>query len=75
MSGKVNAEGMPLFGIIINLADYTVGADKGGEVNAFDDFDINFNQNHYLIETRVSGALMKPMSALVLEMTAPEDLG
>ena len=71
MSGVVNATDMPLFGIIVNLADYTVGSDKGGEVNAFDDFDINFNQQHYLIETRISGALMKPMSALVLEMTAP----
>jgi hypothetical protein len=57
-------------GIIVNLADYSVGADKGGEVNFFDDFDIDFNQYKYLIETRVSGALTKVKSALVLERAA-----
>lgn len=51
--------------IIVNLADYTVGATKGGEVTTFDDFDIDFNQYKYLIETRCSGALLTPMSALV----------
>lgn len=56
-----------LAGIIVNPVDYTFGADKGGEVNMFDDFDINFNQYEYLMETRCSGALMKPKSALVLE--------
>lgn len=56
-----------LCGIIVNLDDYTVGADKGGEVNMFDDFDINFNKYEYLIETRASGSLMKPKSAIVLE--------
>lgn len=53
--------------IIVNLSDYTVGADKGGEVNMFDDFDIDYNQQKYLIETRISGALTVPKSALVLE--------
>jgi hypothetical protein len=55
-----------LLGIIVNLTDYTVGADKGGEVNLFDDFDIDYNQYKYLIETRVSGALTKVKSALVV---------
>lgn len=55
-----------LLGIIVNIADYNVGADKGGEVNLFDDFDIDYNQMKYLIETRISGALVKPFSALVL---------
>lgn len=53
-----------LIGIIVNLADYNVGADKGGAVSLFDDFDIDYNQQKYLIETRVSGALIKPYSAL-----------
>lgn len=53
--------------IVVNLADYTLGADKGGEVNMFDDFDIDYNQYKYLIETRASGALVVPKSALVLE--------
>lgn len=52
--------------IIVNLADYTIGADKGGEVSMFDDFDIDFNQYKYLIETRISGTLTKPKSALVI---------
>ncbi len=56
-----------LIGIIVNLSDYNVGADKGGEVNMFDDFDIDFNQYKYLIETRCSGALIKPFSAIVIE--------
>jgi hypothetical protein len=55
-----------LVGVIVNLTDYTLGADKGGEVNMFDDFDIDFNQQKYLIETRVSGALTKPKSAIAL---------
>ena len=53
-------------GIIVNLADYNVGADKGGETTMFDDFDIDFNQYKYLIETRFSGALIKPFSAITL---------
>ena len=56
----------PLIGVIVNLADYNVGADKGGEVNMFDDFDIDYNQQKYLIETRCSGALVKPFSAITL---------
>ena len=56
-----------LLGIIVNLKDYNVGADKGGSVNMFDDFDIDYNQQKYLIETRCSGALTKPFSALVIE--------
>ena len=55
-----------LIGIIVNLSDYVVGADKGGAINMFDDFDIDVNQMKYLIETRCSGALVKPFSAIVL---------
>lgn len=56
-----------LIGIIVNLKDYNIGADKGGAVNMFDDFDIDYNAQKYLIETRCSGALIKPYSAMVLE--------
>lgn len=63
----VGADTLNLVGIIVNLTDYTVGADKGGEINMFDDFDIDFNQQKYLIETRASGALTKPKSAIVIE--------
>ena len=56
-----------LLGIIVNLKDYNVGADKGGSINMFDDFDIDYNQQKYLIETRCSGALTKPFSALIIE--------
>ena len=56
-----------LLGIVVNMNDYTIGADKGGAVNMFDDFDIDYNQYKYLIETRCSGALVKPKSALVIE--------
>ena len=59
---------LDLMGIVVNLADYNVGADKGGAVNMFDDFDIDYNQQKYLIETRCSGALIKPFSAIALEM-------
>jgi hypothetical protein len=59
-----------LVGIIVNLTDYNIGADKGGEVNMFDDFDIDYNKNKYLIETRISGALIKLKSALVYKKTA-----
>jgi hypothetical protein len=55
-----------LLGIIVNLKDYTIGADKGGEVNFFDDFDIDYNQYKYLYETRISGALTKIRSAMVI---------
>ena len=58
-----------LMGIIVNLTDYNIGADKGGAVNMFDDFDIDYNAQKYLIETRCSGALIKPYSAIALELT------
>lgn len=56
-----------VYGVIVDLNDYNVGADKGGAVNMFDDFDIDYNQQKYLIETRCSGALIKPYSAIVLK--------
>jgi hypothetical protein len=59
-----------LVGIVVNLRDYTIGADKGGDVNFFDDFDIDYNQYKYLLETRVSGALTKIRSALVITTPA-----
>ena len=61
------AQTRTLIGIIVNPADYNVGTDKGGEVSLFDDFDIDYNQRKYLIETRLSGALTKPYSAIALE--------
>ena len=63
---EVMEEDPTLIGIIVNLIDYTVGTNKGGEVTMFDDFDIDFNQYKYLMETRLSGALTKPKSALVI---------
>ena len=62
----VSAEELDLVGTIVNLKDYNVGADKGGAVNTFDDFDIDYNQQKYLIETRISGALVKPFSAITV---------
>lgn len=56
-----------LVGIIVNLADYSLGTNRGGEINFFDDFDIDFNKEKYLMETRVSGALTHPYSAIALE--------
>ena len=56
-----------LMAIVVNLDDYRVGADKGGDVAMFDDFDIDYNQQKYLIETRMSGMLVKPSSAIVIE--------
>ena len=67
MAGMKGTKGGELFGIVVNLADYTVGADKGGAVNMFDDFDIDYNQQKYLIETRCSGALTVPFSAMAIE--------
>ena len=64
-----NNKNYDLAGIIVNPVDYNFGADKGGAVNMFDDFDIDYNQQKYLIETRCSGALVKPFSALVVEFT------
>ena len=63
---KVNGTDYDLIGVIINPVDYTVGADKGGQVAMFEDFDIDYNQEKYLIETHMSGALTKPFSAIVL---------
>ena len=68
MEGVNGKNGGALMGIIVNLADYNVGADRGGAVNMFDDFDIDYNQQKYLIETRCSGALIKPYSAIALEL-------
>ncbi|UVK58675.1 major capsid and protease fusion protein [Arthrobacter phage GantcherGoblin] len=59
-----------LIGIVVNMTDYTIGADKGGQISMFDDFDIDYNQYKYLIETRISGALTKPKSAVVIQRTA-----
>lgn len=59
-----------IYGVIVNMNDYTAGADKGGSVNMFDDFDIDYNQMKYLIETRMSGALTVPYSAIVLKKEA-----
>lgn len=61
-----------LMGIIVNLNDYNIGADKGGGIDMFEDFDIDYNQQKYLIETRCSGALTKPKSAIVLEKIVTE---
>ena len=66
MENITDKDSKNVYGIIVNLADYNVGADKGGAVNMFDDFDIDYNQQKYLIETRCSGALIKPFSAIVL---------
>ena len=56
-----------LLGIIVNMNDYNVGADKGGAINMFDDFDIDYNAQKYLMETRCSGALVQPFAAITLE--------
>lgn len=64
---EVGGKNYALMGILVNLADYNVGADKGGAVNMFDDFDIDYNKYEYLIETRCSGALVKPYSAITFE--------
>lgn len=64
---EAGATDYALLGIIVNLKDYTMGADKGGAVSMFDDFDIDYNQYKYLLETRCSGTLTKPKSALVIE--------
>ena len=70
MEGAKGSKGGELLAILVNLADYNVGADKGGAVNMFDDFDIDYNQQKYLIETRCSGALVKPYSAIAFELPA-----
>ena len=70
-SRTVNGTTKNLIGIIVNPRDYNFGADKGGAVSMFDDFDIDYNQMKYLIETRCSGALVRPYSAIALEKDAP----
>lgn len=65
---RTDAKVMTLMGILVNLKDYNAGADKGGAVSMFEDFDIDYNQQKYLIETRMSGALVLPKSALVFEI-------
>lgn len=68
LTNKVSADTYALYGIIANLSDYNIGADKGGAINMFDDFDIDYNAQKYLIETRCSGALIKPYSAIAIEL-------
>ena len=68
MEGIKGVNGGDLMGIVCNLSDYNVGADKGGAINMFEDFDIDYNQEKFLIETRCSGALTKPYSAIALEL-------
>ena len=68
MEGLKDADGNDVLAIVVNLADYNVGADKGGAINMFDDFDIDYNQQKYLIETRCSGALTKPYSAIAISL-------
>jgi len=75
LSRDDNGTTYSLMGIIVNLTDYNIGADKGGAVNMFDDFDIDYNAQKYLIETRCSGALIKPYSAIALELTTEEAQG
>ena len=71
LTREVSGKQRTLMGIIVNPADYNIGADRGGAVNMFDDFDIDYNQQKYLIETRCSGALIKPYSAIAIE-SAPK---
>lgn len=68
MENMKGAKGGDLLGIIVNMTDYAMGADRGGAVSMFEDFDIDYNQEKYLIETRMSGALRKPYSAIALEL-------
>lgn len=68
----VNKVEKPLMAIMVNLVDYYVGADKGGAINMFDDFDIDYNQQKYLMETRCSGALVKPFSAIAVALDKAE---
>ena len=72
MEGAKDAAGNDVYGVIVNMNDYNIGADKGGAVEMFDDFDINYNQYLYLIETRISGALTKPYSAMVVKSGGDE---
>lgn len=72
MENLTDKDGRNVYAIIVNLNDYNVGADKGGSINMFDDFDINYNQMLYLMETRISGALTKPFSAIILRAPASD---
>ena len=69
----VEGKDRKLVAVILNLADYCVGATKGGEVSLFDDFDLNYNKYEYLIETRMSGALVQPKSAIAIEIQTTTD--
>jgi HK97 family phage prohead protease len=73
--GEENEREFKLAGIVVNLADYTIGMDKGGETTMFDDFDIDFNKYTYLLETRLSGMLTKPFSAIILEFAPATSKG
>lgn len=68
---SMDGKDYPLIGIVVNVGDYNIGTNKGGEINNFDDFDIDYNQYKYLIETRLSGALIKPFSALTVVLDQP----
>lgn len=68
LAREVNTKKYDLKAIVVNLQDYTTGTNKGGQISFFDDFDLDFNQEKYLLETRMSGALVRPGSAMVLEM-------
>lgn len=72
MEGVKGKNGGDLLAVLVNLVDYNLGADKGGAINMFDDFDIDYNQQKYLIETRCSGALVKPFSAIAFEQEVSE---
>lgn len=66
LENQTNSSNEPILGVIVNMRDYSVGTDKGGSISMFEDFDIDYNQEKYLIETRISGALVVPYSAIVL---------
>ena len=68
--GKDDQKTYTLAGIYVNLKDYNVGTNRGGEITMFDDFDIDYNQHKYLMETRCSGSLVKPHSAVAIEFVA-----
>lgn len=68
LSRTSGSDELELMGLIVNMTDYNIGADRGGAVSMFEDFDIDYNQQKYLIETRCSGALIKPYSAIALEI-------
>lgn len=74
MEGVTDSDGNELLGIIVNLNDYNIGADRGGSVSMFEDFDIDYNQQKYLIETRCSGALIKPFSAITIMAPASSNI-